>query len=1768
MGLIPAAAIIRALTGGNGTFFKAEVKERYRIEVSKKQNFDSIWVAASDTFHASMDVKATTQLALLKLAFYKNLKKDIYVADTGLYFWRVHWLTDILDSASAPYQTSEVQRFRIANTADDVPLDAACMVDCNAPAVTDRNAVTNIAINQIVKVGRFDMKVRTIQYVGPAARGTGEIRVPFMNTNVKVDFSDALINSSRQLFEGTVVAAYDTGGFIPNIPGVGRLDLPDAGELIDYVLKGRHSAILDPNVPMGLPLGLDNDIEGERFTIAVVGMNFTAERALLSAAMAFPLPIISGSDNVRFGLGASDICFHPDGISAGLGTAALYLTEPYEVAYAPGQTFKLNASEINPSTGLVADSGTYVRWDCKGYRMLHLSGMIIFADSILERATPNGSKALKPVNARFEFNVRRSGNWLASLDFDPFMIPGIDDWTFQVDQATLDFSDINNPANIIFPPTYVGDRSVLWNGFHMKSLRVGLPRKFKIRSPDTDLALADSVLTDRVVFAINDMLVDRTGISGELAALRVLELENGMMDNWGFSIDTIRINFVSNSFAGGGFMGKIVSPLSPTALKYSSVLAQTLQGADLSYQFNVRPIDTLTVPLWAAQMNVLPTSFISVTATAQNFVPSLTLNGSVSIVGKIGEIPVNFAGVNFQQLRVTSVAPFISCNNFAFASPQKAMAGFPVTVSNVDLGSQDFHGLFSWDDTPGPRIALNFQVNVNFTGETNTFSGNTTLAILGRFDLGTILGGGALEEMKMPSLVLSGIDLKTINIQGDLGFVALKGFINFFAEDSIYGQGFMGGIEATFIKTVTVSVLGAFGEVNDMRYWYADAMTKFVPGIPMGIAPYQIPMDFYGFGGGAFYKMKMQTVLPPTTQLATATVPATPPPGTTLSRVKLIPDAGSFFGLKATVIIGTTGGGSAFNADLTLTVVINNSGGVSSVAFDGTGYFMSSVTDRTFTNVRAGVLLQYDFQRTLLTGNFEVMVNVPLTIRGSHLGNIAGNAYLYSGTDKWQLFLGQPAPKSSQIGLVLGGLFNANGYLMAGQQLPPPPPTPSKVNAILGPVPTQRAPGISTGRAYAFGASFSPPHFRQNYSPFYCELDAQIGFDLTQTEYEYARCDGMQIGKNIGVNGWYATGTGWGYFDGSLGIVASIFGDNTRYEILDVEAAVLLQSGYSNPQWYRGTLGGNYSILGGLIKGNCRFDLQQGQFCEPPPESPISGIKMISETNPAPNQRDVDCGIKPSAAFNIDLDRRISFIETSQNGTRIRRTFMFVLETFNLKKGTQLITDNKSISPDCAQAMLNVNSMLQAFTTYKFTIKVAAREYLPDGNVIYARKNDGSKIEETLIINFTTGELPDKIRDQDVTYCTPLNKQRYFVLDGLDEGAIRLRQGMNYLFTGVPRAGYDRTYHSQFEPVNGGTISETYVRHAFTQFNQSSSVRFGMPANLSPNTIYRVRIIHRDTRNSDPLPGITVGGQLVQNAGFQGLNNSTISFANGSALVRNRQLEGPSVLQKNEHMIYEYYFRTSMHSTYAAKLIALTVKPAVREFLDPTENLILTFEGPEGFERYEVDGFKYFVGFTTVLIKVLNITDNYSNTWHTSFLRDNMYRTYFDIVNLPVSGHRRIPRSTPDDIGLPPNRIDGTIRMPGPLRISEIFPSQGGSGTGNTSGIAFQQTPAQRAAADLASAMTVPTQQLILPTSFYAQMDYTSLRSVIADIKARFGNNMTGLPSALKTKINTFWSTPYSYMSNGNYDVYFVTQGNGTSIRETFNYPQVMQVFMMFTTFQ
>lgn len=1779
--LLPPPEIQRSITGANPFFFIAQIEEKYKFELSRTASFDSILMTNYGNYSILDTINATRTEQALRAKLKQEITIEHFLPDTGRYFWRVSWLRDNNDSLSSPYVTSQTGQFFLHDGVAGEQVNSSCMGTCDAPQITDRVAVTTIARGDSIQLGQFNLKITEISYLGPAARGKGVVRVPFMNTNLKVSFNDLQINASKQVFSGSAGAEYDNSSLIPRLPGMGSLeiDLPDADSLMEFIENGRTVATMNPDIPIGLPLGIDRNLAGERIIIAVVAASFNAERATLAAAINIPLyglkdliDTVNHTGITNLSLGAADVCFAPGGL-AGVSMGTLFLPKDVEYYFAQNQRIKFSGSRVDLTTGVVADSGCYVSWDCDGFRALNIKGAIHFDSTMLVSEGISGNpNPEKPVEARFGFQVRQTGNWIAELDFDKFQIPGIEGWGFHVKQASLDFSDLSNPSGMVFPANYQGDRSVLWTGIHLKELQVLLPKEFDKKEESenesndpnrsdaaNDLAniplngggssdttsQSNNAFAKRTSFSVRNLLIDPSGISGSLTASNLLSLQQGNLDGWGFSIDSIGVELASNSFSRGGFLGNLVSPISPDTLKYSSILSQTANGGGLRYEFRVQPEDTISVPMWVAKMNLLPTSTVSIAYDTSGFRPSMNLNGNISIDGKVGEIPVTFVGMHFQQLQVQTKAPFVSCNSFSFASPQKKMAGFPISINNISIGEQETHGMWSWDDTEGPRTALNFSVNVAFTGEESTLEGRTDLAILARLDLGDLDRDEDEEDpnpdkFDFPSMVLTGVDLKTISMDCEVAGNGLKGFISFYAKDSIYGTGFIGGIELSVKEMCTAKAILCVGSVeidgpdNVHEYWYADLSARFTPGIPVYSG-----LELFGGGGGVSYGVNFAEIPPPGAPIEAKEPPPFPTPGSTLSAIRLVPNKDAGFGLKLTIMFGSTGGGQVYNADVTVSGIFSQSGGLLSMGLEGNAYFVTNPIDRSFKGVQASMNLQFDVPNVTLTGLFSVMINIPMTMTGRLPGNIAGNAYLYAGPDKWQILVGAP-DIPSRVGIKVANMFDFNGYLMAGQQLPPPPSPPAIIETILGPGTIVRSPGISSGTGLAFGAAFIPPKFDEKYLIFSAKLDAEIGFDMNMFDYGATSCDGGAESQPLGINGWYATGSAYAYFIGTIGIDVDFWGEIQTFKIIDVNAAALLQSGFPNPAWMKGVIGGNYEILGGLVKGNCRYEIMIGEKCEPPQESPLAGMKMIGDINPLASTTDVDCGIAPTAAFNVDIDVPFVLTKNNADGSQTNESFRFVLEFFTLKKGSTTITTSLSKSTDHSRAMISPSALLLPYTQYTLSLKVKAEKFV-NGSWVDAKRANNSVISESLTLTFTTGPLPDKIRAEDVQYSLPLHKQRYFAQNSCDNGFIQLKYNMGYLFSSAPASGYQRQYFARFIPASG-----TPVESAVNWISSSNRVNFVMPQ-LASNKIYKVQIIHRDTRIAGS--GSSLGAQLVGGLAMQNVSTQFANIARNNAQIRNRTLTGSSGIANNEYLYYEYSFRTGMYSTLADKVNALSAIATVYEGDSQYEILALKLSGPEILEKFEVEGFTYMNGLSQQVFRILDFTDMYSTSWHTTHIRPVIYDLNTRLVNNNYTT-RRLIRSSPDLYGIPPSKIIVGNSLANPLSDSEINPGMVSTSSSTLVNLGTPVGGSLGGSSSLSSGLSLsspmfgnnnPNCMLILETSSLARSDYNRMGVMVANVLSRYGTNLTGVDITTKAMINRYLSTPYKKMFRGTYQIRVAT---------------------------
>jgi hypothetical protein len=292
-------------------------------------------------------------------------------------------------------------------------------------------------------------------------------------------------------------------------------------------------------------------------------------------------------------------------------------------------------------------------------------------------------------------------------------------------------------------------------------------------------------------------------------------------------------------------------------------------------------------------------------------------------------------------------------------------------------------------------------------------------------------------------------------------------------------------------------------------------------------------------------------------------------------------------------------------------------------------------------------------------------------------------------------------------------------------------------------------------------------------------------------------------------------------------------------------------------------------------------------------------------------------------------------------------------------------------------------------------------------------------------------------------------------------------------------------------------------------------------AALQPNTIYRVQIVRKD--NMITLAGAG-GAQLALQSGFQGINTQMASLAGGSGMVRNRSLATVNSMRGGEHLIYEYYFKTSQFSSLSAKIGALNVISATRMYEGVNERVDLSLQGPEKLDVHEVFGFNYTIANTHYNLRFMRIEDEYSSNWHTTYLRPDIYDLYQSIVSLNYSP-LRIYRSNPDYLGgIPPKWVYMAMSLSQPISHNEIFPSSGSSG----GTLALQSGPSINIFNP-----SGPISTISISTSEDARRDYNRLRTIVNDMKVRYGNNLNGVNTTVKNKANTLLNTPFKNIYNG-----------------------------------
>jgi hypothetical protein len=1594
-----------------------------------------------------------------------------------------------------------------------------CPGECYTAEPTNKTPGTQtFAADSVLKIGQFELKLITVSGTGSSLTGEGSIDVPYFRGDILVEFNSIKVNSSNEVYEGEVFGkiAADAPYAKPEANDFEGKALAFAHEKAKFKniheyssSAGRLVSGLIGSAPVALPIGFDHDYDGNKVVAGIIGMKFTPTHAVLNAAAYVELPEL-GPD-VGFGLGAKNICFHKDGYS-GDGRIILYLAQDFGYRNEDSWSFLFKAP--TPTV-----PGTQMILECKEFKEFAIVAEVEFPRTWL-KPDPDDDPA-KLVKARFNAFAEKNGNgwqWLAVANLDKSEFTGANGFKMQVQEMIFDYSTAKNPEGIVFPANYTGNTTNNWKGFYIKQASITLPevlKSFENVSP---------------VVSVRNLIIDKVGFTANIRAENVFQYPLVNFGDWGGSIDTLNLNIVGSSFASGNLKGRIKVSVIDSSLVYTALISRPSDGGNLKYQLTVNP-DTVNADIWKAKLALDKTSKIELTYTTGEFAAEAVLTGKLSIVGGVGILSkVGFDGLTFENFKVMSKSPYFEKGNWGFASPQHSMAGFPVSINNLNIVTGTSDGSIA--------AGLQFNLNVGLQSGSNAISGSTKLSIWGK-----MASGGGPQRF-----VFDRVSLDSLGINAELPTVKIQGNLNLYNDHNVFGTGFRGAVTAMFIDQIAVQATAQFGSVNNYRYWYVDAKMLNPAGIPIFTG-----VGIYGFGGGAWHHMRRSGS---TALDLSATPPAADKgltPGTSNSGYSYVPDKG-VNGFMAMVVMGTHPSPEAFNCDLSLNTQFLSDGGIGTISLTGQGYMLSSITNRSNAKITANADVEYNFPLKTFHGVFDVNINATPFTGG-------GDMVLHFAPDLWYVKIGEPGYPIN-VGLA-NWLEGPEGYLMIGQNLPSPPPLPTQIQTLFPDLTITRSPAVDIGNGFAFGAATGFNTGRQKYLAFYGQIAAEVGFDMALLNYgQGTTCEGMT--GPMGLNGWYASGQIYAALAASIGIGVDLTFVKGNFEILSLNAGAVLTGGAPNPTWVQGAVGGNYRILGGRINGHCNFQFQMGEVCQPMIESPLSRMDLIADVNPINNRTNVDVFTEPQVALNFEVDTPFELEEmlAGSDNSRIR-TFRVRLNQLNLIKtaGNDTVPGRRIVGQNKQLVYYSPHEMLEGNTRYRFGASAFGEEWI-SGNWIPAKRNNGTVITQNESVTFTTGNTPNHIPPSNVAFTYPVNSQRYFLQDECRTGQVQLKTGQSSLFQPGPGTLNTQLF-ARFIPLD---INVQPVEVPFTYNQDSKSLLFEIPV-LQNNRAYFVQIIKKELA----FVGFTPSGSMPTT----GNNQQTLSIGQmqalnqaGSSVFINQSRITETRVRSGEKLLYTFYFGTSRFNTLQAKLnsfVYTSTQSSVSQGM--YETVKARYQGVEYFDHFDFNPVRWTVSGNNFSFGPLIKLNAFERTaaWHNNFANP---RVYDQIEWLRSKGwwqghvefERYFTNPQLNFVGMEYNTYRPSLNEM--AQLAAPASNQGGSTTNATGGF----SPSQFGGAGATLGGLQPSFQ-IPPVPFITLQynhgiivpsDYSTMRTRAASVLSNASISKT---SADRTRLNNIINSTYQLMLRGNYPVrYFYNHRCNQGI--DFHMPTISKPFV------
>ena len=909
--------------------------------------------------------------------------------------------------------------------------------------------------------------------------------------------------------------------------------------------EGRIAGNLPEDDNASLPMGIAKTIAGTQYVIAIDSARFFPNKALCSAFMAVDLP--GAMDRIAFA--AKNIAINPKGVMSSANSRLMLVSEHH--------------IKISQKVMLILknDGTNYIEWDCNGFKTINLKGYFEFSNTILipdsSASTPNGK-----VIASFEIHTNDIHSFITQVSITPFTLKSIKDVSFTVLDATVDLSELANAPGMVFPAGYQQSSPDVnqWQGFYLKQFTVKLPKELSKKNQG------------RTTISASNLVIDNSGISGLFSATNVLALGNSDMDSWQFTVDQLSVNIAQNHLNGGSIGGLLKLPLfENNALVYNASFQEDTVTRELNYQFIANAQNNMQAPVFSATIDIYPSSQIIVNKTNGKFFPKADLTGQI----KLNSNAANTGKLDFQNVVITTVAPYIQSGTFGFTSAQPGqnkVGQFPITINQIQVVI----------NSTSPNIY--FQVGLNFMSSSDQgFSAAAGFRVLTKF----IQGG------QHPAWKFDRVRIEDIQLDIQTQAFTLEGYVIFRENDPVYGNGFAGGIGLGIPSiNLDVDINVIFGAVNGYKYFYVDGMVALPTPIVISTG-----VALYRFMGGLYYHMSQPEGS--AGKLYTSAFTSSEPPN-------YVPNPNIGLGFKAGVTIGMTGKEDAFNADVALEVQFNsssNGGGLSLIKFTGDCFLMTSIEDRkgkTYLEVPVGAFayIGYDFN----AHEFHAILNISVNYNG--IDGFAPSVF-HVDQQHWYVYVGCPSNKAT-ITLQNFGI-TASSYFMVGNQIEAAPALPAQIANAFTIADNRNTSALESAQGFAFGLLLGiSDHKEFGFSFFnvYADYTFLGGFDVMISKYPASYlCP--NTGETPGFKGWFGTGSVYAYLDASVGIRGSVdvtalgitVSKDFDCHVFSSSAAALLYGEFVNPCYVKGQLHCTYDILAGLVSGSFDMDFAKGTRC-------------------------------------------------------------------------------------------------------------------------------------------------------------------------------------------------------------------------------------------------------------------------------------------------------------------------------------------------------------------------------------------------------------------------------------------------------------------------------------------------------------------------------------------------------------------------------------------